>query len=99
MPVLPRPGQGGRRMSAHQRPHVARCQSQSPSCSLLQQDEGGAPLQGGHWGSSRGQGLKRREGQAQASRGRREQAVQGPPGDPVPGTLGSLPPTCFLSSL
>ena len=59
----------------------------------------GTPLQGGHWGSSRGQGLKRREGQAQASRGRWEQAVQGPPGDPVPDPLGSLPPTCFLSSL
>ena len=36
-------GQGGRRMPAHQTPHVASCQSRSPCCSLLQQDEGGDP--------------------------------------------------------
>ena len=90
MPVLPRHWTGRKETVCSSCPHTLLATSHgvcvAPSSSRMRV---GTSLQGGHWRSSQGQGLKRREEQAQASRGRQEEAVQGPPGDPVPSPLSS----------
>ena len=43
MPVLPPHWTGRKKNVCSSNPHVASCQSRSPCCSLLQQDEGGDP--------------------------------------------------------